>query len=117
MSTEDAITQVENTAELLGLAQAEEARLEDERPIVKQQAILRIMQATNPLTLKAHSASSAEAVVETDEAYMQHRRTQRDAVLATQKAWGAFKAATLRAQLAVSLAAPTSLTTDFLEAR
>lgn len=99
-----AIDEVEAAAERLATAQTVEATLEDQRPLVKQQAIRRIIGTENPLTQKPHSASSAEAVVEQDEQYMQHRRAQRDATVATQTAWGAYEASKLRAQLAVGRA-------------
>lgn len=89
-------------AEGLGLARAEEQRLEDERCAVKRAAILRIMQSENPLTGKQHSASSAEAVVETDGEYAEYRKRQRIAVVDTECARAAFYAARYRAELAIA---------------
>lgn len=65
----DALTEYRQArAELVRMVEAE---LDDDarRPAAKQQAIQRIMQGTNPLTGKPHSASSAEAIVETDAEY------------------------------------------------
>lgn len=101
--TDDLIDAIEATAAALGLARAAEQALEDERPLVKSAAIRRLMGTENPETGKPHSASSAEKVVETDAEYMAHRRAQRDAVVATQEAWGRYEAAKQRAALAVQL--------------
>lgn len=60
---------------------AYELKLEDGRPAEKLAAIQRIMGAPNMLTGKPHSASSAEAIVETDLAYAAYRARQRDAVV------------------------------------
>lgn len=111
--TDAGIDAVENAAIALGLAQNHEAALEDDRAIVKAEAIRRMIGTENPATGKPHSASSAEAVVEQDEQYATHRRAQRDAVLATQRAWGAYEAAKLRALNAVNFANACAL----LEAR
>lgn len=46
-----------------------EMLLEDTRPLVKYEAVSRIMGTPNTLTGKPHSASSAEAIVETDAEY------------------------------------------------
>lgn len=86
-------------AELVAL----ETRLEDERPILKQQAVLRVMEADNPLTNKPHSASSAEAVVESDAIYMEYRRRQRVVVLDKNTALTTLTAARLRAELGIAM--------------
>lgn len=62
-------------------ARTRELALEHDRAAVKRDAILRIMQLTNPLTNRPHSASSAEAVVETDAEYAAYLRDQRIAVM------------------------------------
>jgi len=98
-----AIRNVRVAGESLGLAKMEEQRLEDERCTAKRDAIVRIMQSENPLTGKAHSASSAEAVVETDAEYAAYRKSQRQAVLDTQCAFADYEAAKLTAQLEVAL--------------
>ena len=61
-------------------AREHEQRIEDERPMIKHAAIVRLMQGTNALTGKPHSASSAEAIVESDPDYAGYLATRRDAV-------------------------------------
>lgn len=82
-----AIDRVVNCAEALAYARADEMRLEDERALVKRDAVLRIMQRDGI------AATPAEKIVETDEMYMAHRALQRAAVVATQRAWGDYEAA------------------------
>jgi hypothetical protein len=95
---EIAIAGVETLAEAWGDAESYEQQLEDDRALEKQAAILRIMQTTNPLTSKPHSASSAEAVVEQDEQYRVYRQRQSAAVVAKFTARGVYEAAKLRAE-------------------
>lgn len=97
----DAIADVEFHAALLGRAIAREQQLEDERPLVKRAAILRIMQTPNDLTGKPHSASSAADYVELDAEYLAHRAQQRDAVVATHEARGRWEASKRAADLAI----------------
>ena len=78
-----------------------ETRLEDFRPEQKVAAIQRIMTEANPLNGKPHSASSAEAVVETDIEYKAYRQRQRDAAVRTIKAKALYAAAKAHASLAV----------------
>lgn len=101
--TQVVINEIEQAAKALGDAIAAEQALEDNRCIAKSAAVLRIMATENPLTKKPHSASSAEAIVETDAEYAGYRAAQRRAVVATQEARGAYEAAKLRAKLAVEL--------------
>jgi hypothetical protein len=82
-----------------------ETRLEDYRPEHKMAAIQRIMTEANPLNGKPHSASSAEAVVETDIEYKAYRQRQRDAVVRTIKARGLLAAAKANAALHAGVAA------------
>lgn len=98
---DEAITALEQAAQDLADARGHEQGLEDERPLVKAAAIARMVGTENPLNGKPHSASSAEAVVEQDAAYAEHRRQQRNAVRATQLAWGQYEAAKRRADLAI----------------
>lgn len=66
------------------MATEQEMRIEDERPAAKHAAILRLMAAgPNEQTGKAHSASSAEAIVEMDPGYADHLKRKRLAVVAT----------------------------------
>lgn len=92
---ERAIERVREAARALGEAEAEEQRLEDERPLVKAAAIKRLMEG------RGLSATAAEKIVEEDEAYMAHRVQQRESVIARQTQWGAWEASKLAAELAV----------------
>ena len=106
----NAIALVEGAALRLADATAREMELEDHRPLIKGEAIKRLMEvAPNPLTGKAHSVSSAEAVVEQDPTFMEHRRTQRSAVADRILMQGRYETAKLRARLAVELAAVDSV--------
>lgn len=99
---------VEAAAKSYGEAQARESELEDDRCFAKRDAIRRIMQLPNEETGKPHSASSAEKVVETDSEYAAFRKTQREAVVATQLARGRFYASRLRAELEIAVAKDTA---------
>jgi hypothetical protein len=83
----------------------EEMKLEAERPLVKSAAVLRLMGEINPQSkdAKLHSASSAEAVVESDEQYAAHLLNQRSTVHAKNRAHTASEAARLRASLGITL--------------
>jgi hypothetical protein len=100
-----AIAAVEAAATAYGHACAREMELEDERALLKAAAVRRLMQTTNELTNKPHSASSAEAVVEIDREYATHRAQQRDCVVIKNMMYGQMKAAELRARRAVGLEA------------
>jgi len=93
--------QIETATANLAEAVFHETRLEDGRIMEKLAAIERIMAAgDNPLTGKAHSFSSAEAVVNTDPAYQDYLAEQREAVRARILARGAYEAALVTAHLA-----------------
>lgn len=69
-----AITEMRAAGRAWSTAQAEVFRLAKLRGVEKKLAVLRIMgtpdaPTTNPLTGKAHSATSAEAIVEVDAEY------------------------------------------------
>lgn len=84
----------------------QEQELEAARPAVKQLATLRLMQAENPLASQAgkkHSASSAEAVVETDPHYAAHLAEQRKTVFLKNDEFTRAQSARLRASLAITL--------------
>jgi len=98
----ESIQRVRDAARALGEARA----AEDERPLVKRDAITRLMAAG-----RAASVTAAEKVVEEDEAYAAHRASQRAAVVATQVAWGEWEAAKLDGQLAVALAVDGAIAT------
>jgi hypothetical protein len=85
---------------------ARELELENDRPILKRQAILRLMGQENALTStadkpKLHSASSAEAIVEADPEYMAHLGAQRTVVFEKNMAYTRLTSARLRAELAI----------------
>lgn len=78
--------------------------MEDERPIVKACCIAALVGTENPTNGKLHSASSAEAVVESHPDYAAYRLRQRQAEVDRILAATAYDAAKLRATLAVGLA-------------
>lgn len=79
-----------------------ELEAEDRRPLVKREAVLRLMEQTNPLTNKVHSASSAEAVVESDPDYAEFRVMQRQGVVDKNTAFATMIAARLRAEALIA---------------
>jgi hypothetical protein len=75
-------------------------QLEDHRAVVKLTAIDRIMRSgDNPMTGKAHSFSSAEAMVNTDEEYQNYLAKIRDAVRQRILARGSYDASLAAARL------------------
>lgn len=70
----------EQASTVYAQARETEAQIEDERPLVKHDAMLRLLQLENPLTKKPHSASSAEAAVEQDAEYSGYLAARRAAV-------------------------------------
>jgi len=92
-----AIDEVEERAAALGEALADEARLEDERALVKAAAITRLLEAK-----AATSATAAEKIVEQDSFYATHRQHQRAQIIERMTKWGAYEAAKLRAQRLVA---------------
>jgi hypothetical protein len=97
-TAEAAVGVIDAAAARLAAACAAEMMLEDERPIVKADAVRRIM------TRDGVAATPAEKIVETDEQYAAHRRRQYAAVVETILARGAFEAARRRADIAIDLA-------------
>lgn len=87
-----------------GLVEARDivAALEDQRPLKKRDAILRLIGTENPLTGKPHSASSAEAIVESDPAYAAHRLEQRRAEADVLFARANYEIALLKAKALVA---------------
>lgn len=75
------------------------ARLEDERALIKPQAIRRLMDSG-----AATSATAAEKIVEADPEYAAHREKQRDAEVVKWAAAAAYESAKLTAKLDVALA-------------
>jgi hypothetical protein len=83
-----------------------ELELEADRPLVKAQAIARLMAQDNPQTStaekpKLHSASSAEAIVAADPAYAAHLAAQRTVVFDKNMALTRMTSAQLRADMAI----------------
>jgi hypothetical protein len=74
------------------------ARLEDERALIKPEAIRRIMES------RGMAATPAEKIVEADPEYFAHREKQRDAEVVKWAAAGQYEAAKLTAKLDVALA-------------
>jgi tRNA G37 N-methylase Trm5 len=84
---------------------AAEMLLEDTRPLVKYEAIGRIMGTPNTVTNKPHSASSAEAIVETDAEYWAVLAKKRQAVVDKLHAHASLEAARYRIQEALTVMA------------
>lgn len=97
------IAEIERAATETAAAHDRVTLLEDARAQLKAEAIQRLMQTTNPLTNKPHSASSAEAVVETDAEYASHRKLQRSAEVDRWLTLGKYESAKLTARLDVTL--------------
>lgn len=74
------------------------ARLEDERALIKPEAIRRIMES------RGIAATPAEKIVEADPEYAAHREKQRDAEVVKWAAAAAYESAKLTAKLDVALA-------------
>ena len=102
MNAETQIAAIDDAAERVALACKVEMELEDQRPIIKADAVRRIM------ARDGIAATPAEKIVETDGEYAAHRNRQTMAVVEKQRAFGAYEAAKLRARLAVTLAEVTS---------
>lgn len=82
-----AIGKLKEKAEAFGQARSEEQRLEDERGLLKELAIQRIM-------VRDHCAATpAEKIVESDQAYMAHRIAQRASVVSRIRAEAEYHAA------------------------
>jgi hypothetical protein len=100
----ETIARVRQAGAAYALAIAGEAALLQEKPGRKQAAIRRLMAAENPLIPgKPYTCSSAEAVVETDPAYLQFCRQLTTATCEREMARTALVAARLEAQLALAL--------------
>lgn len=97
------ITQIVEAGEAYGEAVHAEMQIEDERPLAKLEAIKRLMALPNELTGKPHSASSAEAVVETDLTYAAYLCAKREAVVEKIRAKTALDVAQLRVRAMIAL--------------
>lgn len=79
-------------AEDLAAAKTREGELELARPLIKSEAIARIMGKEDPQKGKPYSATAAESLVNTDEAYLLHVGDQREAANETIRAAAAYEA-------------------------
>jgi hypothetical protein len=103
-SARAAIVRVREAGAGYSLAIAGEAALLQEKPIRKQQAIARLMGTENPLIPgKAYTCTSAEAVIETDPAYLTFAQQITEATCERELARTGLIAARLEAQLALAL--------------
>jgi hypothetical protein len=94
---------IESAGERCAHAHRVVQELEDARASVKAAAIQRLMQTLNPLTNKQHSASSAEAVVETDAQYAAHGTEQASAEVERWRSLAAYESSKISARLNVAL--------------
>lgn len=96
----DLVTESLNqAAQRCGVAHARVQELEDERALIKPQAIKRLIESG-----AATSVTAAERIVETDAEYAAHRIKQREAEVERWAALGEFEAAKFRARVAESVA-------------
>jgi hypothetical protein len=96
---------ITHAAAVLADAVRSESELEDNRIAVKMAAVERIMRSgDNPLTSKPHSFSSAEALVNTDDAYSDYLGQCRDAAHARMIARGNYDAALATARIVAETA-------------
>lgn len=99
-----AIVALEEAGERKADAVARCIVLEDQRPVIKARCVAEWVGAENPINGKPHSASSAEAIIESHPVYAEHRALQRQAEVDKILAFARYDAAKLRATLAVGLA-------------
>ncbi len=100
---EQAISAYERARHSYADAVRVEQQMEADRVVVKHSVIGRIMQTTNELTGKPHSATSAESAAPLDEEYRSFLLNARNVVHAKLRAETAFRSADLQAQLAICL--------------
>lgn len=98
----DCISQAVDCGRLYAELCGQEMEVEANRPEHKLAAIRRIMATENTLTGKPHSASSAEAIVETDPEYRAYLKAQSEVVVQKNHAYNLAIGARLRAQLAIA---------------
>lgn len=94
---EELIADIAVKAEARADAKNHESELEDNRALVKKEAIQRIVERDKI------AATPAEKIVETDEGYAAHRAAQRAAVIAVFQTEAAYKAAVLNATRAAAI--------------
>jgi hypothetical protein len=86
--------EIESAHERCGLAHARVMELDDQRQALKPDVIRRLVESG-----AATSASAAEKLVERDDEYMRHRRTQYDAEVERWRALGGVEVARLKRRL------------------
>lgn len=94
---EQSTRKYEEAATRFAVARVEEQKLEDERHVVKQRVIARLMATDNAETGKQHSATSAEKVVNLDPEYAEYLARQRSALLEKDMAFSVCESARIRA--------------------
>jgi hypothetical protein len=99
-----ALEALELAAERCATAHNRVSELEDDRALVKAACIKAMIGTENAATGKPHSASSAEAVVESWPEYQRHRAAQREAEVERRRSLGQWHAAQLKARLASAIA-------------
>lgn len=99
---DDLIEALKAKGEALGDARAHASQLEDQRPILKEMAIIRVMERDK---ISSHAAKD---IVKTDVAYMEHRTVQRAAGIALCRAEAEYEAAKAAATQA-SLITPSMI--------
>lgn len=87
----------------LTAAALKELEHEDQKPVAKHAAIMRILGTQNAATGKPHTASSAELIVESESEYAAFLKSRREAVVAKMKARGEVDAAAFRVRAALAL--------------
>ena len=94
----DCLLEITVAAKKLADATILEMQLEDERALVKDAGIVRLIE-----TGRERSVTAAEKYIEKDEQYMAHRAKQYDAVRGRIMARAAYDSAVLGARLTVEL--------------
>jgi hypothetical protein len=103
------VRNVAAAAERYARALETETRLHSERGLEKAAAIGRIVGTPDPLTERAHSATSAEKVVEQDKKYSAHLARCRLSVVERIRYEAEYEVARLNARLAIAAAATTAM--------
>jgi hypothetical protein len=94
--------EIKAAGRVLAVAVADEMALEAKKPLQKSAAIQRLVGSENPENGKAHSASSAEKVVESDPTYAAFLAEVRQAVFQKIVARANYDASVAAARLAAS---------------
>lgn len=93
-SVDAAIAHLLDQADMLATAKENEMQLAYQRPLIKSEAISRLMSQPDPQKEgKLYSATAAERLVETDEAVRLHLQDERFAAAETIRRQGMYEAA------------------------